>query len=143
MNAGSFRLKPGKVVDETIDGEVIIIQLELGTYFSLGGSGAEVWELLRAGHGQASVAETLRARYPGQAQEIEPAIASLLDQLVSEQVIEPDPDAPAAAVSAQGGVADGGFEPPALERYDDMQDFLLLDPIHEVHETGWPKPGLG
>lgn len=31
------------------------------------------------------------------------------------------------------------FQPPALESYTDMQDLLLLDPIHEVDEMGWPQ----
>jgi hypothetical protein len=25
-----------------------------------------------------------------------------------------------------------------LSRFDDMQEMLLLDPIHDVAETGWP-----
>ena len=25
-----------------------------------------------------------------------------------------------------------------FERFTDMQDLLLLDPIHDVDETGWP-----
>jgi hypothetical protein len=28
-----------------------------------------------------------------------------------------------------------------FERFNDMQDLLILDPIHEVDdEAGWPKP---
>ncbi len=30
------------------------------------------------------------------------------------------------------------YAPPALETYTDMQELLLLDPIHDVDETGWP-----
>jgi hypothetical protein len=30
------------------------------------------------------------------------------------------------------------FEKPGLQKYSDMQDLLLLDPIHEVDEMGWP-----
>jgi hypothetical protein len=26
-----------------------------------------------------------------------------------------------------------------LERYEDMQDLILLDPVHEVEEEGWPR----
>ena len=30
---------------------------------------------------------------------------------------------------------------PMIESYDDMADLLLLDPVHEVGEQGWPvKP---
>ena len=32
------------------------------------------------------------------------------------------------------------FEPPRLERYTDMKDYFLLDPIHEVDTAGWPRP---
>ena len=31
------------------------------------------------------------------------------------------------------------YEPPVIECYPDMQELLLLDPIHEVDETGWPR----
>jgi hypothetical protein len=27
---------------------------------------------------------------------------------------------------------------PSFEKYSDMQEMLLLDPIHEVSEAGWP-----
>ena len=27
---------------------------------------------------------------------------------------------------------------PALERFTDMEDLLLLDPVHDVEEMGWP-----
>ena len=32
----------------------------------------------------------------------------------------------------------GPFVPPTLEKYTDMQDLVLLDPVHEVDERGWP-----
>ena len=31
------------------------------------------------------------------------------------------------------------FEAPSLEKYTDMQDLVLLDPVHEVDQTGWPR----
>ena len=40
-------------------------------------------------------------------------------------------------------MASGGlppFEPPTLSKYKDMQDMLLLDPVHDVEEAGWPEP---
>ena len=30
------------------------------------------------------------------------------------------------------------YESPCLESYTDMEDLLLLDPIHDVGKTGWP-----
>jgi hypothetical protein len=31
------------------------------------------------------------------------------------------------------------FVEPALNKYTDMQELLLLDPVHEVSEAGWPS----
>jgi hypothetical protein len=42
--------------------------------------------------------------------------------------------------AANGSVEKTPFEPPRLERYNDMNDYFLLDPIHEVDTAGWPRP---
>jgi hypothetical protein len=34
----------------------------------------------------------------------------------------------------------GPFRVPVLNRYSDMADMLLLDPVHDVEESGWPVP---
>jgi hypothetical protein len=35
------------------------------------------------------------------------------------------------------------YVPPVLERFDDVRNLLLIDPIHQVdQEYGWPK-GMG
>src|SRR5262249_18107283 len=52
-----------KVVDETVDGEVIIIHLERGNYFSLSGSGTEIWRLLRAGMSSDAIVRALAERF--------------------------------------------------------------------------------
>jgi hypothetical protein len=30
------------------------------------------------------------------------------------------------------------FQAPRFEKHTDMQDLILLDPVHEVADTGWP-----
>ena len=30
------------------------------------------------------------------------------------------------------------FLPPEIDIFSDMQDILLLDPVHDVDESGWP-----
>jgi hypothetical protein len=34
---------------------------------------------------------------------------------------------------------DGSFEPPKFTKFNDMQNLLLSDPIHDVDATGWPN----
>ena len=54
--AGSrrFRVDSRRVVHETIDGETILIDLQSGNYYSLGGCGSSVWDLLTRGEVAAS-----------------------------------------------------------------------------------------
>ncbi|MBN2286366.1 MAG: hypothetical protein JXI43_07950, partial [Tissierellales bacterium] len=30
------------------------------------------------------------------------------------------------------------FKKPVIDKFEDMQEMLLLDPIHEVNDQGWP-----
>jgi hypothetical protein len=47
--AERFRVSNPNVMSETIDGEVIIINLATGTYYSLKDVGAEIWSLVDGG----------------------------------------------------------------------------------------------
>ena len=50
-----YRLNDRELVSELLDGEVIIIHLQSGTYYSTLASGADIWHALLSGH---SVEET-------------------------------------------------------------------------------------
>jgi hypothetical protein len=63
-------------------------------------------------------------------------VAGLVEQLLAEGLVVEDADAPVGA-SPPAPPADA-LEPPALEKFTDMQDLILLDPVHEVDERGWP-----
>jgi hypothetical protein len=42
------------------------------------------------------------------------------------------------SLSSEGDRQD--YSDPAFEKYDDMADLILLDPVHEIdQEKGWPK----
>ncbi len=43
-----------------------------------------------------------------------------------------------AAVTLDVARGGQGLLKPRLETYSDMQDLILLDPVHEVDERGWP-----
>ncbi len=68
-------------------------------------------------------------------------------RLTEEHLIEPVQDAGAdgAGLDSSGNAVSTDesktpFQIPVLDVYSDMQDLLLLDPIHDVDETGWPTP---
>jgi hypothetical protein len=141
-----LKLRGPQVIHETIDNEVVIIDLPAGNYFSLTSAGADIWSMLIRGIPHDAIVEALARRYEGSREEIESAADRLVGDLLRETLIVPaGADVPAGdaegIMPAPGATAEPRprFVPPALLKYTDMQHLLLLDPIHEVDETGWPN----
>ena len=129
------------MVHETVAGEVVLIHLETGNYYSLRGTGADVWALLEAGGCARAIADAVASRYAGDPAVIHASITELLDRLVHEGLVAETGAGPAPAPTLENGVPeDAGrpFEPPIFERYTDMQEYLLIDPIHDVDGGAWP-----
>jgi len=140
-----FRVNAPQVIHENIDGEVVLINLDKGLYYSTDQVGAEVWGLIEAGRSVQEVYEAIRARYAGEAGEIERAVHDFLSQLQAEELIvaasAPEIARPEAhSPHAGSATARAPFHVPVLNKYTDMKDMLLLDPIHDVEESGWPAP---
>lgn len=128
-----------QVVREVFDDEVIIINMESGNYFSLNNTGAYVWTLIEAGYQADGIVGRLCDEFEGADASAVSQVKELLDKLLKEGLIEPGAG-PAPALSPVARLAaKAPFEKPTLAVYTDMQELLLLDPIHDVDETGWPQ----
>ena len=140
--SAGFRVNSPKVGHEVFDAEVVIINLGTGTYYSMDGVAADIWTRID-GAMPGEIVEGLTARYEASAGDIETAVAQFLDELQREGLIVPD-QASSDEKERPGRSAEGRehplprFEPPVLHKYSDMQDLLLLDPIHDVDDAGWP-----
>jgi hypothetical protein len=135
-----------QVIHETIDGEVIIINLSTGTYYSLKGSAADVWELIQqpAGIAESELVDAVEARYAAPRADVEIPVRSFLRELVEEGLVSPvevpsDVSLAGSRQSSDRGAALHAFTPPTFEKFTDMKDLVLLDPVHEVTEMGWPQ----
>lgn len=142
----TFRINSPTVVFEIFDEEIVIIHLKRGTYYSLDQSGAEIWQLLQQGATSPEIVARMAAAYALNPKEIEPPVGKFLTELIQEQLIAPNGVSAQSHLNggdkAMGGSLSNGqrhFIPPSLNKYTDMQDLLLLDPIHEVDAGGWPR----
>jgi hypothetical protein len=148
MNRAQYlRINTEKVSYETIDGETLIINLENGNYYSLLGTGAEVWSIVERGAAIGDIVEAIDRRYSGNRTDVEAAVTRFAAELQREGLIAHDDGpglegtpVPDLRTPTNGDEERRPFEAPVLSKYTDMQDLLLLDPIHEVDETGWPSP---
>jgi hypothetical protein len=137
-----IKVNAPQVVGEVIDGEAVIVNLKSGAYYSLAGPGGVVWSCIERRASQEEIASTVKARYLGDGGEIEADIVRLLGELEVEGLVVPADSAAETARPAEAAAASVSappYESMLLKRYDDMQDLLLLDPIHEVDEMGWPN----
>ncbi len=138
----SFRINATHVVHETIDGEAILIHLGTGTYYSLDGVGSELWGLLSRGASTDQAIAAALGRYEGSPGEIEAGVATLVQDLLAEELlVEDGSSAPDPSRLPDGRIP---FTTPVLHTYTDMQEFMLVDPLHEVdEEAGWPHAKSG
>lgn len=142
----SFRINSPKVVRETIDGEVVIVNLDKGHYYSLVKAGADIWDGIERGISRDNLIEEIAQQYDGSRADIENAVNNFIERLQQEELIVFDKiDASKSTNSSNEQTKTNAskekvrFEPPTLVKYTDMEDLLTLDPIHDVDETGWPN----
>src|SRR5262249_16463389 len=113
--------------------------LKSGNYYSSDKVGAVVWGWIEAGKSTSEIAKLALERYDVAPAALETALTTFFERLVTEELVRETPAANGvAALSGQSG--QDRFIVPELNSYTDMQDLLLLDPIHDVDEVGWPKP---
>ena len=143
--SGYYKINRPVVVDEIIDDEAVIIHFDRGNYYSLNKVGADIWSFIESGATVSEIAEAVSHRYEGSRAIIENGVGQLIVELQEEDLIVPDKAKGPASVQGLGVHLEPDpeterpdFEAPILRKYTDMQDLLLLDPIHEVDEAGWP-----
>jgi hypothetical protein len=144
MNGNSsFRVNTPTVSHETIDGEAVIINLDSGNYYSLTDAGSKIWSLIVAGHSVDDICRSIGDAYDGERSEIESGVQELLSLLQLESLVvsaDSGESAPRARISpVSTKIERARFRGPVLQKYTDMQDLLLLDPIHDVDDMGWPR----
>ena len=137
MSRDSYRINSPNVVLEVFEDEVVLVNLEIGAYYSAEGAGGRIVSLLHEGASSDDLMRAMRAEFEGSGAAIEASVDAFLLRLKDEglavKAAVPSATAPRAAPSTTRP-----FQEPDLQKYTDLRDLLLLDPIHDVDQTGWP-----
>jgi len=124
-----------RVVAEEFDGEIVLIDVEKGLYFSLQGAAIDLWRSFAT----ARPADTVIAHF---AKHMADADRDALDQTISRMQgheLLVAGEASAGAASPLPEVTSVTFVTPALEVYSDLAELIAIDPVHEVDASaGWP-----
>ena len=133
-----FRVNSPDTVHETFDDEVVLLNLRTGNYYSLDAPATTLWNYIECGMDVEAIGEALAERHAAEAPPVRPIVHLFLQELERESLIVSENGATAASLPHHEASAQS-FPVPQLQRYSDMQDLFLLDPIHEVQDSGWPR----
>lgn len=122
-----------KVAAEVFDDECIIANLDSGLYYSVQGNGINLINALPFNDPE-PVIEQLVSTLQEHASECAEQLTAIWAELLSEGIVA-EQETPAPQPASPAPIQQ--YSQPVLNRYADMQDLLLLDPIHDVSEDGW------
>lgn len=134
----AYKIDSKNVSWERVENEVIAIQLETGRYYNLFNTAADIWSVLAEGATIESLYGTFSRLFPGN-NSVRIEIESFINEctkaklLLVEEAVKTDLVDESVLTSLQTWVT------PQLIEYSDLQDLILVDPIHDVEESGWPN----
>jgi hypothetical protein len=136
-----YRVRDKDIVSEIIDEEAIIMDLISGVYFSADGVGAVIWDGIVCGFEVAQIKQRILQSFSANPDGLDADFENFAASLLANKLVDVAYGAapPSVDWSMPLPAARRGYDRPILNRYDDMQDLILLDPIHDVEEAGWPN----
>lgn len=142
----NYRINKPDIVFEYFEDETVLINLKNGNYYSIDKVGTDILMLIEEGLSTDQIINGIKNRYNAYSGNMDSSIEKFITQLHNEKIISQEEKTPNRNNSHEKKTQDSlkkgtklTFSPPQLSKYTDMQELLLLDPIHDVDETGWPK----
>src|SRR4051794_40063644 len=120
-----FTAPTNSVAHERVEDEVIAINLTTGTYFSLREAASDTWTLLIEGADVEGAAAALAQAHGLDQITVEADVGAFVELLLEAGLLVVD--ATAAGLSVTLETPSATYRAPVLERYDDMEELLLLD----------------
>lgn len=135
-----------QVMWEVLDDEAVIVDLGSGHYHAASGVALTVWRAVDEGLTLTEIVTRARAIHPDAPSTAAAEVETFVLDLVARGLVQPvDSRAPTTRRANPDTNADlapdataAPWAAPVLESHDDLEDLLLLDPVHDVTSAGWP-----
>lgn len=138
MNPCRWVINSPSVISEILDGELVIMNRLSGKYHTSAGTGPLIWLCIERGMSRPAILKAMAGACSVGEDRIAPDLDAFVEELVSQGLICNATGEQVAAEPEPPALSRTAYEGPELSSYSDMQDLLLLDPIHDVSEEGWP-----
>lgn len=132
----TYVLNEAKMFSDIADGIAIVINSETGIYYGMNGLGTVVFDNLMSGASMEAVLAALVA-LPGVPGDMEARLNTFVGKLKDFEIVLEGQDGSAEA-NIDATTAQGDEFALLVQEFNDAQELLLADPIHEVkEESGW------
>jgi hypothetical protein len=135
-----LQLDVSNIAKEVFDNEVVMINIPLGRYYSVRGSaGVRVLEMLEQPVTPEEIVKNITAEYEISHEQASADVAVFLQHIENESLALESQEPVGEVISINAAVKQA-YAVPALEVFDDMQELIMLDPVHDVESfKGWPQ----
>jgi len=141
-----LKVSEPNVVHETIEGETILLNLGTGNYYSIEWPGTAIWDLLVETGDTEGIRNAFVEANIDKQSEVDEAYTKFIEKLIEEELVVTIGNGDASTFTIdensekEFSKAASKLDKLTINKYSDMQDMLLLDPIHDVDDKGWPEP---
>lgn len=124
-----LRANTESVVLQAIRDDLVLVNLENGIYYSLIGSAAFIFSVLDSGCPQEELIGLLSSSYSEDLLSFKTDIDSFVQQLLGDSLLVTGVGS--SNLNAQDFFSQP-FQSPILNKYEDLQELLLLDPVRAL-----------
>lgn len=123
-----------RIISEEIDGDTVVINLETGCYYSINQTASFIFFAYDYGDTFNQVLKGYQLIFSVDEKKATTDVNNITSYLVDKKLLTEGSPTQIKKVEYTPLT----YVKPLIEEFDDMQEMLLLDPIHEVKEEGWP-----
>ena len=133
-----YKLNDEKVFYDMAEGQAVVIDFTIGSYYGFSSLGSEVLDRLVKGADESALLGALRET-PGCPEGIGDDLQAFLEKLTGFGILLPAPGEGAeASVPLPAAALEDGFAL-TVDDHSEVSEILLADPVHDVDmDMGWP-----
>jgi hypothetical protein len=131
----NYQMRSSQVTFERIDGELILISMDSGKYYSATGTAADIFYLIENKTPLNKFSEVLAKHFT---EFDDSEILGFVEKIHSENLIEPCLEPNIDHVDLPADFQREIWVSPIIMEFSDLQVLILVDPVHDASLSGWP-----
>jgi len=133
-----FSVFDSNIINDIFGEEVVLVNLQSGIYYSLRFSSAQIWKRIVSQYSIEEIIFDLMLIYNVDENILHTEIEKFVSILIENKIIKEVAITEKIIIDNSLILEKIEFEAPIIEIFSDMQEILLLDPVHDVDKAGWP-----